>query len=101
MNNSEKLIETITKNGVTTIGEVSINKDGKKYRYDLVVLKYKSTSYWLACLFQKAAKDNGNEYGTQFFYKNYSFHFDRAKFKGQAHGKIRFTELIMISEDEK
>lgn len=96
-NNTEKLLKTLLPICNCTQGEVYINNEGNKYRYDTYTTKYSSVFNSIVNLFDKAAKDNGNEFSTQFYYnKEYSFHYDRPKFKGQKNGKISFSKLIIL-----
>lgn len=92
--NTQKLIETVTKYGTVNNGRTSKADDGTVYRYDHIICNYDITPNWLAELFAKAAGENGGQYKTQFIFGDYSFHFDRAKFKGAANGKITFKVLV-------
>ncbi len=96
MNTADILIKNIKKYGTTVKGKVSVGKDGVKYRYDKTELNYKTSPYWLQIMFEAAAKENAKQYATQFYYKDYSFYFDRSVFKSGQSGKMSFTELILI-----
>lgn len=96
MTKTEKLIQEITKHGVTTLGNEAMNSEGVKYRYDHTILKYKHAAKWLANLFKEAASENGPNYASHFFYGDYSISFDRAKFKGQPDRKISFSKLVLL-----
>jgi hypothetical protein len=93
---TQKLISELAKHSITKVGNVCTAKDGQLYRYDKTELKYNNAAYWLVQLFNKAAEENGAKHQKQFFAGNYSFAFDRAKFKGQPDGKIGYTELILL-----
>ena len=97
LNNTEKLLNAILSICNYTQGEICISNDGVKYRHDYYITKYPSVFNSIVNLFDKAAKDNGSEFSTQFFYnKEYSFAYDRPKFKGQSNGKISFSKLIIL-----
>jgi hypothetical protein len=98
LNNTEKLLNTILSICNYTQGEICITNDGVKYRHDHYVTKYPSVFNSIVNLFDKAAKENNAEFSTQFFYnKEYSFAYDRPKFKGQSNGKISFSKLIILN----
>jgi hypothetical protein len=95
---TQKLIQTLESNSVVIEGKISTAKDGVKYRYDMFVLKYENAANWLVSLFEKAVLENGvSKYSTQFISGDYSFHYDRPKFKGTPNGKIKMTKLIEIN----
>jgi hypothetical protein len=96
MTTTENLIAQVTKNSNIIIGTESVNKDGLKYRYDRIILKYKHTAYWLKLLFEAAAEENNAKYKTHFFYGDYSIAFDRAVMKGERDGKITMSKLILL-----
>lgn len=93
-----QLIKTLESNSIVIEGKTSIANDGVKYRYDMFVLKYENASNWLVSLFEKATLENGvSRFSTQFICGNYSFSFDRPKYKGQSNGKIQMTKLIELN----
>ena len=97
LNNTEKLLKTILPMCNFTQGDVYTTEAGIKYRHDHYVTKYPSVFNSIVALFDKAAADNGRKFDTQFTYnKEYSFHYDRPKFKGMKNGKISFSKLVIL-----
>jgi hypothetical protein len=92
-----KLIKVLESAIIIKKGDLSVNEDGEKYRYDFYDNKYKNTPYWLALIFSKAAKAAGKEYSNQFYDGLYSFHFDRSPYKGRPDGKITFSKLVIVN----
>lgn len=90
-----KLIEAVQKYGTKKEGKVSTADDGTQYRYDTWTTKYDNTPAWLSKFFEAAA---GNE--TQFIEGDYSFAFQRAKFKGQPDGPITMSVLVELGKPE-
>lgn len=99
MTNTEKLIQEITKNSNVEYGVVSTTTDGEKYRYVRYRYKNPISPSWLVMLFNKAAEENGKKYGTQFFYKDYSFHYDRHPLKNMPNGSMGFKVLEILPSD--
>ena len=96
MTATEKLIKNLISSTTVKAGEILVNSEGQKYRYDEYRSKYKFTPYWLEQLFYDAAKENNKEFQNRFSWKEYSFYFDRAKFKGQRNGNIQFNKLVIL-----
>lgn len=99
MTNTEKLIQEITKNSNVEYGVVSTTTDGEKYRYVRYRYKNPISPSWLVMLFNKAAEENGKKYGTQFLYKDYSFHYDRHPLKNMPNGSMGFKVLEILPSD--
>ena len=97
-NATEKLIAELLKISNVTIGKTATDADGIEYRHDRYTMKYDHAAYWLANMFAAAAAKNKKKNATQFSYKGYSFHFDRAKYNGQRDGKITFTLEVETSK---
>lgn len=99
MTHTQKFIETFLKNCKTIEGEIQNN--GKvTYRHDSLILNYESAANFLVKLFQNAAIENGkNYYDNQFISGDYSFYFQRPKFKGEKNGKIIGSKLVIFKAD--
>jgi len=95
MSNVEKLVNQLTKHFNYNEGTVYTNKNGVKYRYDTWVLKYPHTEKWLENLFKRAVNDVlGKDFLTEFTWNDYSFNFQRSKFKSEKNGRIFVSKLI-------
>ena len=99
MTNTDKLIQEITKNSNVEYGVVSTTTDGEKYRYVRYRYKNPISPNWLVMLYEKAAEENGKKYGTQFFYKDYSFYYDRHPLKNMPNGSMGFKVLEILPSD--
>lgn len=79
-------------------GRVETNADGEKYRYDTFRNEYNFTPFWLEQIWNRAAKAAGKEFSENFHDSPYSFHFKRAKYKGQRNGPITYKKLVILKK---
>ncbi len=93
---TQKLLNALEKGITKEEGDVQVNVDGERYRYDRYRNRYNSTPYYLELLFNAAAKANGKEFSNQFNDGDYIFHFARARYKGEKHGNIDYSKLVVL-----
>lgn len=93
-NKENKLYSTVKKYGKYKEGEIAINKDGIKYRYDTYIIK--EPQKWLVNLFNK---NTGT--GRLFQSENFNVSLARAKFKGENNGSMILSELVKLGRAKK
>jgi hypothetical protein len=94
MKNTAKVIETLKKYGKVTQGTEAVNANGIRYRYDLYQIE--KPFGWLYTAFTGAVKENASKDHRNFKSDMVSAHCNFAKFKGQPHGSMGISELIIL-----
>lgn len=101
MTDTEKLIKELEKHSNIEESEILTNKNGEKYRFIHYKLKYPHADNWLVRLFMKASlEQTGKDYNTRFASGDYTFYYDRPKFKNQKNGQIQMRKLEVLDSSE-
>jgi len=98
---TKKLLDSLLKNVFIKEGDIQTASDGEKYRYDTYKAKYPNTPKWMSIQFDRASAVNDAKFQNNFFDGDWSFNIDRAQYKGQSDGRIRFSRLVVLGYDKK
>ncbi len=100
MNPVEKLMTELNKVSIIKEGEIYTNKDGIRYQYVDVQLKYKTTAYYLELLFISAVTYvTGKSHLNRFKYDGYSFYYQTTPLKNEPNGKIEYRYLKIYDNE--
>lgn len=102
MKATDKLIEIIENNSKKDLGDIQINKDGIRYKYDYYYLK--NPFHWVVKIFEKLRNEKygsfgvGNVYDFRFLEvdKYTSIYVEYPQFKGQSPRKMTLRRLIIL-----